>query len=327
MIESGPYVNKLETTISNVQNLEASRFPKPSSPLTDLKVIIGDSLRLSSLVFLFEEHISQEWFEPWETINWVVNNMIPRLLEIVMGVGFSIPKIVSSLCKCFFKISRTFGKTFSEKRIRPKFIELMVLQDDHTDDQAYASAKQTSVTTCLVPVYAAGVLSAYNTDEDRKQLTQYLQEILCTLSLYQAPLDSLKAAISELGTNSSHHELLLTVLWDGVVHTSAQVRSASARLFEYMVKGVSENLVSTRVFPALVTLGNDPEITVRTATIPALGAIIENITLREMLDRVYMQFQTFMDDPMYRDEYGVNIEILRTLARVGPNAEPRFRDE
>lgn len=46
-----------------------------------------------------------------------------------------------------------------------------------------------------------------------------------------------------------------------------------------------------------------------------------------MLDRVYMQFQTFMDDPMYRDEYGVNIEILRTLARVGPNAEPRFRDE
>ncbi|KAJ8302478.1 hypothetical protein KUTeg_018874 [Tegillarca granosa] len=161
---------------------------------------------------------------------------IPRLLEIVMGVGFSIPKIVSSLCKCFFKISRTFGKTFSEKRIRPKFIELMVLQDDHTDDQAYASAKQTSVTTCLVPVYAAGVLSAYNT---------YRHLFLCYL------FDR---------TNSSHHELLLTVLWDGVVHTSAQVRSASARLFEYMVKGVSENLVSTRVFPALVTLGNDPEM-------------------------------------------------------------------
>ena len=46
-----------------------------------------------------------------------------------------------------------------------------------------------------------------------------------------------------------------------------------------------------------------------------------------MLDRVYMQFVTFMDDPIYREEHTVNIELIRTLARVGPNAEPRFRDD
>lgn len=46
-----------------------------------------------------------------------------------------------------------------------------------------------------------------------------------------------------------------------------------------------------------------------------------------MLDRVYMQFVTFMDDPIYRDQHEVNIELIRTLARVGPNAEPRFRDD
>lgn len=40
-----------------------------------------------------------------------------------------------------------------------------------------------------------------------------------------------------------------------------------------------------------------------------------------------MQFVTFMDDPMYRNEHEVNIELIRTLARVGPNAEPRFRDD
>lgn len=40
-----------------------------------------------------------------------------------------------------------------------------------------------------------------------------------------------------------------------------------------------------------------------------------------------MQFVTFMDDRMYRDEHEVNIELIRTLARVGPNAEPRFRDD
>lgn len=31
-----------------------------------------------------------------------------------------------------------------------------------TDHRGYAAAKQTSVTTCVVPVYAAGVLSAFN---------------------------------------------------------------------------------------------------------------------------------------------------------------------
>lgn len=35
-------------------------------------------------------------------------------------------------------------------------------------------------------------------EEDRQQLSQFLQEILCTLSMYQAPLDSLKAAFTEL---------------------------------------------------------------------------------------------------------------------------------
>lgn len=31
-----------------------------------------------------------------------------------------------------------------------------------TDHRGYAAAKQMSVTTCVVPVYAAGVLSAFN---------------------------------------------------------------------------------------------------------------------------------------------------------------------
>ena len=46
-----------------------------------------------------------------------------------------------------------------------------------------------------------------------------------------------------------------------------------------------------------------------------------------MLDRAYMQFLTFMDDPAYRDEHRVHVELIHTLARVGPNTEPKFREE
>uniref|UniRef100_A0A0E9SW99 Uncharacterized protein n=1 Tax=Anguilla anguilla TaxID=7936 RepID=A0A0E9SW99_ANGAN len=50
--------------------------------------------------------------------------------------------------------------------------------------------------------------------------------------------------------NPAYHELLLTVLWYGVVHTSALVRCTAARMFELLVKGVNETLVAQRVVPA-----------------------------------------------------------------------------
>ena len=46
-----------------------------------------------------------------------------------------------------------------------------------------------------------------------------------------------------------------------------------------------------------------------------------------MLDKVHMQFQFFMDDPTYRDHHAMQVELVRTLARIGPNTEPKFRDE
>ncbi|XP_023930663.1 lisH domain and HEAT repeat-containing protein KIAA1468 homolog [Lingula anatina] len=127
--------------------------------------------------------------------------------------------------------------------------------------------------------------------------------------------------------NPSNHELLLAVLWDGVVHTSAQVRSTTGKIFEVLVKGVSESLIASRVVPALVTLASDPEISVRISTVPAFGTVVENVTQREILDKVHMQFQTFMDDPLYRDQHSLYVSLINTFARVGPNAEPKFRDE
>ena len=60
--------------------------------------------------------------------------------------------------------------------------------------------------------------------------------------------------------DANYHDLLQAVLWEGVVHTSPLVRSSSAGMFELLIKGVNETLVSTRVVPALVTLASDPEM-------------------------------------------------------------------
>ena len=47
----------------------------------------------------------------------------------------------------------------------------------------------------------------------------------------------------------------------------------------------------------------------------------------QTLDRVYIQFQSFLDDPAYRDEHTLLVQLIHTFGKVGPNAEPKFRDE
>lgn len=40
-----------------------------------------------------------------------------------------------------------------------------------------------------------------------------------------------------------------------------------------------------------------------------------------------MQLASFLEDPQYQDQHSLHTEIIKTFGRVGPNAEPRFRDE
>ena len=102
---------------------------------------------------------------------------------------------------------------------------------------------------------------------------------------------------------------------------------------------------------------------VRISTIPAFGTIMETVTQKEvgnskretvpdihtilikdftnlttcllllasvyiqLLERVKMQLASFLEDPQYQDQHSLHMEIIRTFGRVGPNAEPRFRDD
>ncbi|XP_055891966.1 RAB11-binding protein RELCH homolog isoform X3 [Biomphalaria glabrata] len=324
------YLTVIETCPSSSTPTEQiyvdfSRYPRATSPLNDLLVMCGGEQALVKLASHFESHIDQEWFEPWEEINWIVNNLLPRILEVTSTVGLSMQKVVHSLSQFMFCLSRTFGRTFTEKKVKQKFEELVNIPVDELETRSKQG--HLPLTTCIVPVYASGVLLAFVTEEDKACLNQFLKKVLCTLAYYQTSLDSMRATLIELSENPANHDLLLSVLWEGVVHTSSQVRTAAASLFELMIKGVSDSLVSSRVVPALVTLSNDHELSVRIATIPSLGSIIEHVTIREVLDRVYMQLQMFFDEPIYRDQHTVHVELIRTLARCGPSAEPKFRDE
>ncbi|XP_027860804.1 RAB11-binding protein RELCH homolog isoform X9 [Xiphophorus couchianus] len=322
VLQNAPFTSRAKPH-EDIPAIEVTRFPRPASPLQDMAIIIGNRELLSSLLLLYDHQLEHEGTTGWESLLWVVNQLLPQLIEIVGRINVTSSTCVHEFSRFFWRFCRTFGKIFTNTKVKPQFQEILRLSEENVD----ASAGNGILTKATVPIYATGVLTCYNQEEDRKLLVGFLEDVMTTLSLSHAPLDSLKASFVELGANPVYHELLLTVLWYGVVHTSALVRCTAARMFELVLRGMSEALVDRRAAPALITLCSGPELSVRIATIPAFGTIMETVTQKELLERVKMQLASFLEDPQYQDQHSLHMEIIRTFGRVGPNAEPRFRDD
>uniref|UniRef100_A0A8C9XND7 RAB11 binding and LisH domain, coiled-coil and HEAT repeat containing n=1 Tax=Sander lucioperca TaxID=283035 RepID=A0A8C9XND7_SANLU len=316
--EHGLDEHKLHVFLSALQSLTPPLFAVvlQSAPFTSRAKVTGD---IPPVMGGQPTH-TQSIHKQSRTLLCSVSSL-PQLIEIVGRINVTSSTCVHEFSRFFWRLCRTFGKIFTNTKGNVYLFcsGFLPLSD--------VSAGNDILTKATVPIYATGVLTCYNQDEDRKLLVGFLEDVMTTLSLSYAPLDSLKASFVELGANPVYHELLLTVLWYGVVHTSALVRCTAARMFELLVKGVNETLVAQRVVPALITLSSDPEISVRISTIPAFGTIMETVTQKELLERVKMQLASFLEDPQYQDQHSLHMEIIRTFGRVGPNAEPRFRDE
>ncbi|KAM4533955.1 RAB11-binding protein RELCH homolog isoform 2-T2 [Odontesthes bonariensis] len=322
VLQNAPFTSRAKVN-GDIPTIEVTRFPRPASPLQDVATIIGSREMLSALLLLYDHQLEHEGTTGWDSLLWVVNQLLPQLIEIVGRINVTSSTCVHEFSRFFWRLCRTFGKIFTNTKVKPQFQEILRLSEENVD----ISEGNDVLTKATVPIYATGVLTCYNQEEDRKLLVGFLEDVMTTLSLSHAPLDSLKASFVELGANPVYHELLLTVLWYGVVHTSALVRCTAARMFELVLRGMSEALVDRRAAPALITLCSGPEFSVRISTIPAFGTIMETVTQKELLERVKMQLSSFLEDPQYQDQHSLHTEIIRTFGRVGPNAEPRFRDE
>jgi len=142
-------------------------------------------------------------------------------------------------------------------------------------------------------VYATGVLAAFASDG--KSLSTFLSDFLHSVAsgsqqVHLGSATSLRMTFAELSVVPAHQDLLLRLLWEAVVHFSAPVRCTAARMFDAIVPGIvgdgEVHLVSTRVVPALVTLANDAEMSVRIATVAAFGTLAETVTDRVILEKV-----------------------------------------
>ncbi len=50
-------------------------FPKPSSPLLDIDIIIGDSQKLLILMTAFQKEVKSGSYKPWASLEWFQNEL------------------------------------------------------------------------------------------------------------------------------------------------------------------------------------------------------------------------------------------------------------
>jgi len=331
-VVSGPFAaTSTDADVSDKCQSSARTLPKPSAELLAPALLLGSEERLHDLLLCYEEYVSAEWYHPWPSHNWVADELVSRLVLICESLDSSEQTIVHILAVFFRTLCHTFGPSFAQKVVRTRFCNRLQFPAANVLEMSHL--ERLSLVRCSAPVYAAGVLAAFSTDDDRSVLSKFLTDFVLAAALHRCSLAGVMAAVTELClvnvASASVPELLLSVLWDCVVHTSVVVRVAVARIFEPMVRsgGVPESLIGSRVVPALVTLAGDSNSDVRSATVGAFGATIECVSDRAILDKVYMQLQSLMDDSAYRDEHALHVALIRAIGRAGPSSEPRFRDD
>jgi len=112
-----------------------------------------------------------------------------------------------------------------------------------------------------------------------------------------------------------------------------------------MITGVDDRLVSEKVVPSLEILSTDQEMlaiillklvpcmmstpcsSVCVETVPAFGCIMENVTSKITLEHCHKQFVSFHKSHKFCDQYELQMALLKTVAKTGPQADPVFREE
>ncbi|KAJ3611354.1 hypothetical protein NHX12_021370 [Muraenolepis orangiensis] len=194
VLQNAPFTSQAKLQ-GDIPPIEVTRFPRPASPLQDVATIVGSRETVSVLLSLYDHQLEHEGTTGWESLLWVVNQLLPQLIEIVGRINVTSSTCVHEFSRFFWRLCRTFGKIFTNTKVKPQFQEILRLSEENVD----AATGNGILTKATVPIYATGVLTCYNQEEDRKLLVGFLEDVMTTLSLSHAPLDSLKASFVELG--------------------------------------------------------------------------------------------------------------------------------
>ena len=338
IIKSAPKVEICE----NVTIMENNDFEV--QPSFQSKILNQTESETEEMIKNYFTIVNQEWFECWSELLWFSNTLIIRLIEFLSILEIP-PPLIKLVIKYFQNISNIFGANYIATQVKFRFEKYLSVPSDQMHSSSPFS------TMSIIPVYVAGIhpciiLNHSESTKHKDSLKTFLCQLLSSLSVSCLPLISLQSAFLELcryddleeNTKPVFRDFLLKILWEfGVVHKNLLVRISTAKMFEWLISNCryEEHHINNRILPALITLANDLDESVKISTISTFGSLIEYLSnflnmesSSKIIDKIQFQMKTFMGDQTSTlSNNKIILELVRVLGKIGPRIDANLRDE
>ncbi|XP_062107429.1 uncharacterized protein LOC133818530 isoform X2 [Humulus lupulus] len=270
----------------------------------------------------------------WPEFEWIHVDCFPDLIQFSCLLPPKEDSLRNRTTKILLAVSELFGDSYLTHIMLPVFLIAVGGDGDLTffpsaiHSQIRGLRPRTAVaerlaTMCVLPLLLAGVLGASNM---REKLAEYLKNLLVEGTTKEAQSMKCNAeivdAIRFLCTFEEHHAMIFNILWEMVVSSHINMKISAASLLKVIVPYVDAKVASTHILPALVTLGSDPNLNVKYASIDAFGPVAQHFKNDMIVDKIRVQMDAFLEDGSHE----ATVAVVRALVIAVPHTTDRLRD-
>ncbi|KAJ6396403.1 hypothetical protein OIU77_021437 [Salix suchowensis] len=270
----------------------------------------------------------------WPAFDWMHVDCFPDLIQLACMLPQKEDNLRIRTTKFLLAVSEYFGDSYLVHIMLPLFL---VSVGDNADLSFFPSVNHPRIkglrprtavaeriaTMCVLPLLLAGVLGAPSQHE---QLANYLRGLLVDGTLKESQSTKHSAEIIDavrfLCTFEKHHSIIFNILWEMVVSSNIDMKINAANLLKAIMPYIDAKVASTHVLPALITLGSDPNLNVKYASIEAFGAVAQHFKNDMIVDKIRVQMDAFLEDGSHE----ATIAVVRALLVAVPHTTERLRD-
>ncbi|KAM6567234.1 hypothetical protein CsatA_026362 [Cannabis sativa] len=270
----------------------------------------------------------------WPEFEWIHVDCFPDLIQFSCLLPPKEDSLRNRTTKILLAVSELFGDSYLTHIMLPVFL---IAVGGDGDLKFFPSAIHSQIrglrprtavaerlaTMCVLPLLLAGVLGASNM---REKLAEYLKNLLVEGTTKEAQSMKCNAEIVDavrfLCTFEEHHAMIFNILWEMVVSSHINMKICAAGLLKVIVPYVDAKVASTHILPALVTLGSDPNLNVKYASIDAFGPVAQHFKNDMIVDKIRVQMDAFLEDGSHE----ATVAVVRALVIAVPHTTDRLRD-
>ncbi|KAJ4822392.1 hypothetical protein Tsubulata_008929 [Turnera subulata] len=224
----------------------------------------------------------------WPAFEWIHVDCFPDLIHLACMLPSKEDNLRNRITKFLLTVSEYFGDAYLEHIMMPVFLVAVGDSADFTFFPSMIHSRfkglrpktamaERLATTCVMPLLLAGVLGA---PSKRDELADYLRKQLVDNTIRESPSTKCNSEIIDavrfLCIFQEHHGMIFNILWEMVVSSNIAMKINAANLLKVIVSYIDAKVASTHVLPALVTLGSDPNLDVKYASIDAFGSVAQH---------------------------------------------------